>query len=253
MSEQENQRLVDRQAITDLTVRYAWALDHRRFEDLTQVFADDASADYASLGLLQGREEIRTACARSLARFDRTQHIVANHQVDLDGDKASGRCYFHAQHITKTAGVEHPYVVAGSYLDRYTRTGDGWRIAHRVLRVSWTEGTSPTPHPESGPGTSFVIAGWIEIDPDQTEALLEAGATMMRATHQEPGNLDYVFSADPAVPGRIRIFESWRSDADLRGHFETEHMTVFQQALGRAGVRDRDLKRYHVSAVGPVL
>ena len=252
MTERDVESLWDRQAIADLTIRYTWALDNRRFEDLREVFAADGIADYGSLGTLHGPDEIGDACARALAHFDRTQHIVSNHQVTLQGDGASGRCYLHAQHISKDAAGDHPYIVAGNYLDRYRRTEDGWRIAHRALRVTWTGGTPPAPQTVAGPAISFVIAGWIAVDPDEAAALMEAAVEMMRATHDESGNIDYVFSADPAQPGRIRVFESWRSEADLRGHFETDHMAVFQKALGRAGVRDRDLKRYHVSAVGPV-
>jgi quinol monooxygenase YgiN len=178
--------------------------------------------------------------------------MVSNHQVTIDGDTASGRCYLQAQHVTRAAGRDHNYIVAGTYVDRYKRTDAGWRIAWRNLRVTWTEGSpgaGDTPTSE----TAFVIAGWIDVDPAGVEALLEAAVPMMTASLAEPGCQDYVFSADPATPGRIRIYEQWRSEADLRGHFETPHMEVFRQALEGAGVRDRNMSRYHVTHVGPVM
>lgn len=237
--------------IVDLTIRYTWALDHRRFEDLADVFAEDGTADYGHLGVHTGPKAIGDACAKSLAPYDRTQHIVSNHQVAIDGDTARGRCYLQAQHVLRDSQGDHNRIVAGSYLDHYKRTPAGWRIAQRSLRVTWTDGAAGPPSAR-GCDTSFVIAGWIDVDPDAVDRLLEAAVQMMAETRSEPGNLEYSFSADPATPGRIRVFERWRSDADLRGHFDTPHMAVFQRALGEAGVRGRDLARLHVNGVGPV-
>jgi quinol monooxygenase YgiN len=237
--------------IVGLTIAYAWALDHRRFDDLAGIFTPDAVADFGRLGTVSGPAAIAEVVAAALAPYDRTQHIVTNHQIDLAGGSATGRCYVQAQHVWKEHGEDRNYTVAGSYLDRYRLEEGSWRISQRTLRVTWTDGSPPSQE-RAGSDTSFVIAGWIEVDPAAVEELLVAAVTMMAETRQEPGNLDYSFSADPAVPGRIRVFERWRSDADLRGHFDAPHMTVFQQALVRAGVRDRDLARFHVSGVGPV-
>ncbi len=247
--------LADEKAIVDLTIRYTWVLDHRRLDELSEVFADEATADYGRLGIFKGPSDIAAAVSRSLGRFDRSQHLVSNHQVNLDGDRASGRCYFQAQHVWVDASGAHNYTVAGNYLDRFVRTGSGWRISERVLRVTWTAGQAPPSapsEPPAGPATAFVIAGWIDVDPAARAELLEAAAVMMAETAKEPGNLDYNFSADPVEAGRVRVFERWRSDADLRGHFDTAHMAVFAKALAKAGVRGRELARYHVSGTGPV-
>lgn len=245
--------LLDEKAVIDLTIRYAWAIDHRRFEDLGEVFAAGGTADYGRLGVFQGPGAIGEACAGSLSRFDRTQHVVSNHQVELRGDEADGRCFFQAQHVRKDVAGEHNYTVAGNYLDRFVRTAEGWRIAHRTLRVTWTEGEPGPPAGGTAPNdTSFVIAGWIEMSPDRMPAFMAAAAVMMDETRKEAGNLDYAFSSDPGVPGRVRVFERWRSEADLRGHFETPHMEDFRVAFEQAEVRGRELSRFHVSGVGPV-
>ena len=255
--------IADEKEISDVVIRYTWALDHRRFDDLAEVFCEDATADYGRLGVFKGPAAIGQAAAGSLRRFDRTQHIVSNHQITFDGDGdgggARGRCYFQAQHVWVDASGAHNYTVAGSYLDRYRRTAAGWRIAERVLRVTWTDGHPPPAPParEAQEGTSpeataFVIAGWIDVNPDERAELLDAAVVMMSETAKEPGNLEYNFAADPADPARVRIFERWRSDADLRGHFDAPHMAVFAKALSKAGVHGRHLSRFHVSSVGPV-
>lgn len=251
--------LLDRHAVVDLTVHYCWALDHRRFDDLSDVFAADGTADYGSIGIVRGPAAIGLACATSLSPYDRTQHSVTNHQVDLDGDRGTSRCYFRAQHTRVSASGDVNHVVAGSYLDEVVRTPGGWRIAARVLRVTWRSGTPPLRAVPGGASegsseapTAFVIAGWIDVEPEKVSDLLAAGVEMAQATAREPGNLDYVFSSDPSHPGRIRVFERWRSDADLRGHFDTPHMESFRRALGQAGVRGRSLQRFRVDRVGPV-
>ena len=64
------------------------------------------------------------------------EHDGAVHQVRVDGDTATNRCYLQAQHVVGGAN----YIVGGRYEDRLVRTDDGWRIAHRALIVMWTEG-----------------------------------------------------------------------------------------------------------------
>jgi|GEM_PF-1589870 len=51
-------------------------------------------------------------------------------------------------------------------------------------------------------------------------------------TAREPGNILYRFSADPADPRRITLYEEWRSYDDLRHHLVLTHTTEFITSLG---------------------
>jgi hypothetical protein len=131
-------QLADRQALVDLTIAYSYALDDRRFDDLDDVFVPDATAE---LGwLLEGRDAIKARIRDALVPLDASQHLVATHQVQLDGDRATGRCYLQAQHVRTGADGGELFMVGGRYEDRYVRTADGWRIDHRALVVLWTDG-----------------------------------------------------------------------------------------------------------------
>lgn len=132
--------VLDQQAIADVAIRYCWALDENRWELLDDVFMPDATAHLGSADLLDGREAIVGRCSAALTPLDDSQHIVSNHQVTIDGDTATHRCYLHAQHIRRSAAAGPHYVVAGRYVDRFVRTDAGWRIVHRDLEVMWTEG-----------------------------------------------------------------------------------------------------------------
>jgi hypothetical protein len=129
----------DHQEIIDLTIAYCWAIDGRRFDDLRDVFVPDAVADYAGTEHV-GVDAIIARCSSALSPLDASQHMVNTHQVAVDGDTATSRCYFHAQHVRSAAPGGANYIVAGAYDDRLVRTAAGWRITHRTLTVRWTDG-----------------------------------------------------------------------------------------------------------------
>lgn len=126
--------IADRQAVIDLTVAYCWALDTRSWDDLDDVFLPDATADLAQV--LTGRDAIKERIRVALSPLDGSQHLVATHDVRVDGDRATSRCYLQAQHVVGT----DTFMFAGRYEDRLVRTTDGWRIAHRELVRMWTAG-----------------------------------------------------------------------------------------------------------------
>ena len=133
------QRLADERAIADVTIAYCWAIDNHEWDVLRKsVFLSDATANLGSE--LVGVEPIIDRCNGALGRLDTSQHMVSNHQIAIDGDSATCRCYFHAQHVRKAAEGGPNYVVAGIYADQLVRTANGWRIKHRNLSVLWTQG-----------------------------------------------------------------------------------------------------------------
>lgn len=132
--------LLDERAIVAVAVRYCWALDTREWDALDDVFLDDATAHLGETRDLHGLDAIKRRCRAALERLDESQHLVSTHQVYVDGDRATHRCYVHAQHTRRGVASGNNYVVGGRYEDELARTAGGWRIAHRTLAVMWTEG-----------------------------------------------------------------------------------------------------------------
>jgi quinol monooxygenase YgiN len=62
----------------------------------------------------------------------------------------------------------------------------------------------------------------------------------------------YVFSEDLDEAGVYRIFEEWKSQADLDAHVKSPHMGAFQKVVPTLGIRGMKLQRYEVSSVGPL-
>ena len=132
--------LLDREAIVAICVRYATALDSRDWPLLRTCFQPDVVGEYEGIGTLDGVDAIESVCRGALEPLDASQHLLGNHVVEVTGDDAVHSCQLHAQHVRAGAEGGDLYVVAGSYTDRLRRTPDGWRITHRRLAVTWTDG-----------------------------------------------------------------------------------------------------------------
>lgn len=129
----------DRDDIIDVAIRYTWALDSKNIDDLRNVFLPDATAMLRGVECA-GADAIIARIGGAVLRLDATQHLVSNHQVHVEGDTATHRCQLQSQHVMRgTEGGEN-YIVGGYYEDRLVRTPDGWRIAHRLMQQTWTEG-----------------------------------------------------------------------------------------------------------------
>ena len=141
------QALIDEREIRDLAFRYCRALDTKDWALLDEVFVPDATGQLGTPTTLVGIEAIRDRIRTALAHLDDSQHLVGNHEIAVDGDAATHRCYLQAQHIREAATGGPNYIVAGRYEDRLVRTDVGWRIAHRTLTVMWTDGNVAVAHP----------------------------------------------------------------------------------------------------------
>jgi len=141
------QTLLDDHEIRQLAFRYCRALDTKDWALLDDVFLPDATGQLGSPTILVGIEAIRDRIRTALERLDDSQHLVGNHEIAVDGDTATHRCYLQAQHVREAAAGGPNYIVAGRYEDRLVRTDVGWRIAHRTLTVMWTDGNVAVAHP----------------------------------------------------------------------------------------------------------
>jgi ketosteroid isomerase-like protein len=133
-------KLLDERDIIGVVTRYCRALDTKDWPLLATVFLPDATADLATTSELCGLDAIVDRIRTALDHLDDSQHLVGTHEVQIDGDTATHRCYLQAQHVRHAATGGPNYLVGGRYEDRLVRTAEGWRIAHRTLTVMWTDG-----------------------------------------------------------------------------------------------------------------
>jgi hypothetical protein len=128
-------------------VRYATALDARDWSLLRTCFEPDVVGEYEGIGTLDGYDAIEEVCRNALVPLTASQHLLGNHAVEVTDDEAAASCQLHAQHVRAGTPGGDLYVVAGTYLDRLRRSPDGWRITHRRLSVTWTDGNPAVMQP----------------------------------------------------------------------------------------------------------
>ena len=139
------QALEDRLEIQDLMSRYARMVDMREWERMDQVFAPGATIDYRSTGGVAGPyEKTLEWLDRALEPWPLNLHFITNLSVELDGDRASSRCYFHAP-MGRAGALGSQLVItnAGYYDDELVRTDAGWRIQARHCEQTMMIGQLP--------------------------------------------------------------------------------------------------------------
>ena len=140
------QELSDRFEIQDLCFRYAEIIDSKDFDALrTEVFTEDAFIDYSVFGgSVGGLEDTISFLKQAMTDeiFPAHQHLNANVQVKLDGDRASGRVMcFNPQEMNLGEGNSRLFMLGLWYVDDYVRTPAGWRMCKRVEEKSWVFNT----------------------------------------------------------------------------------------------------------------
>ena len=148
MNEVQLRELADRLEIRALVDEYARFADRIDNEGLAGLFAPDGVLRIFDRGNPQpvreriGRAEISEAI-KGLSRYEVTMHLVGNHYVVLDGDRAKGETYCRACHIRPVEGdatdERENYVMNIRYLDEFVRSPEGWRIAKRELQLEFAE------------------------------------------------------------------------------------------------------------------
>ena len=138
----ELQELSDRQEIVDLITRYTRAVDTRSWDDLDEVFTEDAVLDYSPVG---GPADVPAVVKpwieQGLAGFDRYQHVIGQVSIELAGDRARATAYFTNPMVAVAPdGGEQMWEVGGYYRHDLRRTEEGWRSTLMLDDVVWTRG-----------------------------------------------------------------------------------------------------------------
>jgi quinol monooxygenase YgiN len=104
----------------------------------------------------------------------------------------------------------------------------------------------------AGDDRAVVVAGWIDYDPADRAAALEAFAVVVAESRKEPGCIDYAFTPDPDVPGRVRVFEHWVSDAALTEHLTLPHVQALRGEIAGLTRTGRQMTHHTVAVSRPM-
>jgi hypothetical protein len=124
--------------IAMLLDRYCGAIDRIDMNLLDTVFTADAEIDYTAFarfgGIAGTYPEIRCWLYEGLSQLPGCQHLIANKEITLEGDRATGRilCLNPMVLAADDADGNSQVGIHGLwYVDEYVRTDAGWRIAKR--------------------------------------------------------------------------------------------------------------------------
>jgi ketosteroid isomerase-like protein len=137
------QLLLDRADISQVIHTYATAIDTRDWDLLATCFTEDLEADFRSFGgreVVTGRDPWVATIKSTIEGLDATQHLTANHGIQVDGDTGTLIAYLQAVHRLDTARSDPEYTVGGYYTCDMVRGADGWRMRRYTLVVSWHRG-----------------------------------------------------------------------------------------------------------------
>lgn len=135
------QRLIDRQEIADLVMRYCRGIDRCDLDLVRRCYHPDATDDHGG-DYSGGVDGFIEYVGGALARYVSTMHVVGNVLVEFDDspDVARVESYVVAYHrvAASTSKPERDVVIGLRYVDDVVRRDGEWRIAARDCVIDWT-------------------------------------------------------------------------------------------------------------------
>jgi hypothetical protein len=129
--------LVDRQHIVDLVTSVGRYLDERDFDGLRELFTDDGTVATPG-GTVSGHDALVAQARRGHTRDEGIQHVITNHLVDIDGDRASVRANLLVAFAAAGPEDPQPFLLGEVYRFELRRTTDGWRISSLRSTPVWS-------------------------------------------------------------------------------------------------------------------
>jgi hypothetical protein len=131
--------LIDRNEIADLVSRLGIWLDDKRFDDGRSIFTEDATATTPG-GSVQG-VDLMAEQARRNHEVERTQHVITNVLIDLEGDRATVRANLIARLVDRADAPGYHFDIGERYDFEAVRTPAGWRFNRVQSSPVWTSGS----------------------------------------------------------------------------------------------------------------
>lgn len=130
---QAMQTLLDKQAITELVLRYCRAVDRRDYKTLKTLYHQDGIDDHSGMFCGTGDEYVEWL-KTMLPALESTSHQVFNHYIVVQGEVAEGEVYCQSFHKDASGNA---FVIGGRYLDKYSKASGQWQFLRRKTVFDW--------------------------------------------------------------------------------------------------------------------
>lgn len=132
------EQMADREAIRTRLYDYARGVDRLDRSLVEQAIWPDATLAFPDHGFTGDREAFIDWCWPLLRSMNRTQHMLCNIRIKIDGDDAAVETYLQGYHeIADEGGVKRDLMIGARYLDRFEKRENDWRIVRRELVQEW--------------------------------------------------------------------------------------------------------------------
>jgi hypothetical protein len=140
---------MDKQAIAEVINLYSVAIDSHSWDLFDAIFTADVVLDYCHVLSWSDLAAFKRDFAAMHEPTAGHQHILGVPQIVVEGDRAWALTYgrFNLFRTSPAAHVNDMSHGGAWYDDELVRTPRGWRIARRVARNFWWQGSLP----EQGP------------------------------------------------------------------------------------------------------
>jgi uncharacterized protein (TIGR02246 family) len=139
--------LIDKSEITSIVNSYFRALDEKNFDaqHFASIFTPQAKVTRPNGASLIGPEEISASHEKSFTRFEGSQHLVAGHDISLDGSTANVRANLIAMHMwqgskTDANKLDNVFIAGGVIHATLIQSDGQWRISQMSNAVLWRAG-----------------------------------------------------------------------------------------------------------------
>lgn len=99
---------------------------------------------------------------------------------------------------------------------------------------------------------TILINGTVDFEPADAENAVREAAELMAATRTQDGCRHYVWSLDPAVPGRVYVYENWESEESLAAHLAGPYYRDMLTLLSGFGIKASETLKYRIDVAGPI-
>ncbi|MFK7733894.1 MAG: nuclear transport factor 2 family protein, partial [Pseudomonadales bacterium] len=132
--------IADRQALQDVMLNYAAAVDERDIERYRACFAEDVEVVGFGESVVKGRDVWTEHVWGELEKYPFTQHLLAPMFAEVEGDIAQTRSDVQAMHgLPKTEqGGPERFLLWATYCTTMHKINGEWKIQRHELQIRGT-------------------------------------------------------------------------------------------------------------------
>ena len=131
-------QLVERQAIEEVLLRYASAIDYKDYATLRTLFCDDIRGQYGDVVVNGGDELLQWIDDMTV---DKTwqHHLLSVYHIDLVSDTEAEALTYHTSHQISRDTPDRASRIIARYQDKLRKVDGQWKIADKVMEIGWTD------------------------------------------------------------------------------------------------------------------